>query len=190
MDQAVAHAPPRITPTHAAHDAEGQQHPIKIYLWIWLLLFVFSAFSYMVDYFQLQGYLRWTLIIIFMLLKAGFIVAIFMHMAWERLALKLAILTAAAGAAGPDRADGDRRRLHVPDPARFVRALTRIGAQTMLDLHDHPADNPHSRSVGMCGRCSAVFASIYDPSPDSVAAPMRAPRGAGPAKFCGRSCRS
>jgi cytochrome c oxidase subunit IV len=27
-----------------------------------------------------------------MLLKAGFIVAIFMHMAWERLALKLAIL--------------------------------------------------------------------------------------------------
>lgn len=77
----------------AAHHAEGgQQHPIKIYLWIWLLLFVFSAFSYMVDYFQLQGYLRWTLIIIFMLLKAGFIVAIFMHMAWERLALKLAIM--------------------------------------------------------------------------------------------------
>ena len=38
--------------------AEGQQHPIAIYLWIWLLLFVFSAFSYGVDYFQLQGYLR------------------------------------------------------------------------------------------------------------------------------------
>jgi cytochrome c oxidase subunit IV len=36
--------------------------------------------------------LRWTLIILFMLLKAGFIVAIFMHMKWERLALKLAIL--------------------------------------------------------------------------------------------------
>src|SRR6188474_2801573 len=60
--------------------------------WIWLLLFVFSAFSYMVDYFQLQGALRWTLILLFMLLKASFIVAIFMHMAWERLALKLAIL--------------------------------------------------------------------------------------------------
>jgi cytochrome c oxidase subunit 4 len=79
-------------PAAAHHGEGGQQHPIKIYLWIWLLLFVFSAFSYMVDYFQLQGYLRWTLIIIFMLLKAGFIVAIFMHMAWERLALKLAIL--------------------------------------------------------------------------------------------------
>lgn len=72
--------------------AEGQQHPISIYLWIWALLFVFSAFSYAVDYFQLQGYLRWTLILVFMFLKAGFIVAIFMHMAWERLALITAIL--------------------------------------------------------------------------------------------------
>jgi cytochrome c oxidase subunit 4 len=82
---------------HGAHGAagghgEGVQHPIKVYLWIWLLLFVFSTFSYLVDFYRLQGMLRWTLIIIFMLLKAGFIVAIFMHMAWERLALKLAIL--------------------------------------------------------------------------------------------------
>ena len=72
--------------------AEGQQHPLKIYLWIWLLLFVLSTFSYLVDYFHLVGYTRWSLIILFMLLKAGFIVAIFMHMAWERLALKFAIL--------------------------------------------------------------------------------------------------
>jgi len=94
MDQAVsAHAPTESVEHHAAHGGEGQQHPIRIYLLIWLLLFVFSTFSYLVDYFQLQGYLRWTLILIFMLLKAGFIVAIFMHMAWERLALKLAILT-------------------------------------------------------------------------------------------------
>jgi caa(3)-type oxidase subunit IV len=78
--------------TSSQHTAEGQQHPIRIYLWIWLLLFVFSAFSYMVDYLQLQGYLRWTLILTFMMLKAGFIVAIFMHLAWERLALKLVIL--------------------------------------------------------------------------------------------------
>ena len=72
--------------------AEGQQHPISVYLWIWGLLFVLSAFSYMVDYFQFQGYLRWSLIILFMLLKAGLIVAIFMHLAWERLALVYAIL--------------------------------------------------------------------------------------------------
>jgi cytochrome c oxidase subunit 4 len=71
---------------------EGQQHPLAIYFWIWGLLFVLSGFSYAVDYFQLHGMLRWGLILLFMFLKAGFIVAIFMHMNWERLALKLAIL--------------------------------------------------------------------------------------------------
>ena len=70
----------------------GQQHPIGLYLKVWLLLFVLSAMSYMVDYMQVQGMLRWTLIIIFMMLKAGLIVAVFMHMAWERLALVYAIL--------------------------------------------------------------------------------------------------
>ena len=94
MDQAVHQepVPGHAEHSHAAGHAEGQQHPIKLYLWIWILLFVFSAFSYMVDYFQLQGALRWTLILVFMMIKASFIVAIFMHMAWERLALKLAIL--------------------------------------------------------------------------------------------------
>lgn len=71
---------------------EGQQHPIGIYLQIWGLLFVLSTASYLVDYFHFQGYLRWTLIIVFMLLKAGLIVAVFMHMLWERLALMYAIL--------------------------------------------------------------------------------------------------
>ena len=70
----------------------GQQHPIAIYFWIWGLLFVLSAASYMVDYLHFQGYLRWTLIIIFMLLKAGLIVAVFMHMMWERMAIVCAIL--------------------------------------------------------------------------------------------------
>ena len=70
----------------------GQQHPIGLYLKIWGLLFVLSAMSYLVDYFHVQGYPRWGLIILFMLLKAGLIVAVFMHMAWERLALVCAIL--------------------------------------------------------------------------------------------------
>jgi cytochrome c oxidase subunit IV len=91
MDQAVHQQSVPHAPV-ASHGEGGQQHPIRLYLWIWLLLFVFSAFSYMVDYFQLQGALRWTLILFFMVLKASFIVAVFMHMAWERLALKLAIL--------------------------------------------------------------------------------------------------
>jgi cytochrome c oxidase subunit 4 len=70
----------------------GQQHPIGLYLKVWGLLFVLSAMSYAVDYFHLQGMLRWGLIIVFMMLKAGLIVAVFMHMAWERLALVCAIL--------------------------------------------------------------------------------------------------
>ena len=74
------------------HHAEGQQHPIGIYLKIWGLLFVLSTASYLVDYFHFQGYLRWFLIIVFMLLKAGLIVAVFMHMIWERLALMYAIV--------------------------------------------------------------------------------------------------
>ena len=72
--------------------AHGQQHPISLYLKIWGLLFVLSTMSYLVDYFHFHGYLRWSLIITFMLVKASLIVAIFMHMAWERLALKMAIL--------------------------------------------------------------------------------------------------
>ena len=71
---------------------EGQQHPIAIYFWIWGLLFVLSSLSYMVDYLDFQGYTRWTLILIFMFLKAGLIVAVFMHMVWERLAMVYAIL--------------------------------------------------------------------------------------------------
>jgi cytochrome c oxidase subunit 4 len=72
--------------------AQGQQHPLGIYFKIWGLLFVLSAASYMVDYFHFQGVLRWSLIVVFMLLKAGLIVAVFMHMLWERMALIYAIL--------------------------------------------------------------------------------------------------
>jgi cytochrome c oxidase subunit IV len=56
------------------------------------LLFALSLGSYLVDYMQAEGYLRWTLILVFMFLKAGLIVSVFMHMMWERLALMYAIL--------------------------------------------------------------------------------------------------
>jgi len=72
--------------------AEVQQHPIKLYLVVWGWLFVLSTCSYLVDYFHVHGHLRWFLILLFMVLKAGLIVAVFMHMAWERLALAYAIL--------------------------------------------------------------------------------------------------
>ena len=71
--------------------AEGQQHPISTYFKVWGLLFVLSAASYAVDYFHVESYLRWTLILVFMMAKAGLIVAVFMHMRWERLALLYAI---------------------------------------------------------------------------------------------------
>ena len=80
---------------HAAADKKhevGQQHPLGVYFKIWGLLFVLSAASYAVDYFHVQGYLRWALILVFMMLKAGLIVAVFMHMMWERLAMVYAIL--------------------------------------------------------------------------------------------------
>jgi len=72
--------------------AEGQQHPLGVYFKVWGLLFVLSTFSYLVDVLEFEGYLRWSLIVIFMLLKAGLIVAVFMHMKWERLAIVYAIL--------------------------------------------------------------------------------------------------
>lgn len=71
---------------------QHQEHPIALYFKVWGLLFVLSAMSYLVDYLHLQGGLRWSLILLFMMLKAGLIVAVFMHMAWERLALICAIL--------------------------------------------------------------------------------------------------
>ena len=91
------HAPraghPHDAPATGIADTEvHQEHPIKLYLVVWGWLFILSAGSYMVDYIGLHGYLRWSLILIFMMLKAGLIVAIFMHMAWERLALIYAIL--------------------------------------------------------------------------------------------------
>ncbi|AHY51430.1 hypothetical protein BJS_04282 [Bradyrhizobium japonicum SEMIA 5079] len=86
------HAPAHGAVATAAVHAKGQQHPIKLYLVVWGWLFVLSTCSYLVDYFGLHGYLRWSLILLFMMLKAGLIVAVFMHMAWERLALAYAIL--------------------------------------------------------------------------------------------------
>lgn len=72
--------------------SQGQQHPLGLYLKIWLWLFILSTFSYLVDYFALQGPLRWGLILIFMALKAGLIITVFMHLRWERLALIYALL--------------------------------------------------------------------------------------------------
>jgi len=79
-------------PAQATAQADSHEHSIKVYLLVWGWLFVLSTCSYLVDYFGLQGQLRWSLILLFMIVKAGLIVGVFMHMAWERLALIYAIL--------------------------------------------------------------------------------------------------
>ena len=71
--------------------SDSQQHPLNIYFWIWGLLFLLSALSYATDFLP-DGYIRWGLILLFMFLKAGFIIAIFMHVTWERRALIYTIL--------------------------------------------------------------------------------------------------
>ena len=91
MNHAPVHDVSHQAALAAGHEG-GQQHPLPVYFKVWGLLFVLSAMSYAVDYFHVEGVLRWTLILIFMILKAGLIVAVFMHMAWERLALIYAIL--------------------------------------------------------------------------------------------------
>jgi cytochrome c oxidase subunit IV len=97
MAHEQTHAPAHGQAHAQAHgqtqgQAHGQQHPIRLYLVVWGWLFILSGMSYAVDYFALQGMLRWSLILTFMMLKAGLIVAVFMHMAWERLSLTYAIL--------------------------------------------------------------------------------------------------
>ena len=69
----------------------GQQHPLAIYFWVWIGLFVVSAFSYATDFLP-DGLMRWGLILLFMFVKAGYIVAIFMHLKYERWALIYALL--------------------------------------------------------------------------------------------------
>lgn len=83
---------PHERPETLSAATHGQQHPIGLYLKVWGYLFVLSALSYLVDFFRFEGVARWSLILTFMVLKAGLIVAVFMHMAWERLALVYAIL--------------------------------------------------------------------------------------------------
>lgn len=108
--------------------AHGQQHPLGVYFKIWGLLFVLSAASYAVDYYQLQGLLRWSLILIFMFLKAGLIVAVFMHMVWERLALVYAVIVPplllitfiAIGALEAEYTEGSREENFAPVPEKLL----------------------------------------------------------------------
>ena len=92
MSKAVQNNSGHGTQVSAAVDDGHQQHPLKTYFVVWGWLFVLSAGSYMVDYIGFEGYLRWTLILFFMMVKASLIIAFFMHLKWERLALSYAVI--------------------------------------------------------------------------------------------------
>lgn len=74
-------------------EKQQAEHPIGVYLRTWVLLFILSAVSYFVDYFQVQPLpLRWTLIVLLAVIKAAMILSVFMHLRWERLSLIYTIL--------------------------------------------------------------------------------------------------
>ena len=83
---------PFIDPSYYPGETPEAEHPFSLYMSVWILLFVLSAFSYMVDLMNVEGYLRWFLVTIFAFLKAGLVVGVFMHMAWERMAFLYAIM--------------------------------------------------------------------------------------------------
>ena len=58
---------------------------------MWIALFVLSTLSYATDFME-RGALRTFLILLFMFIKAAGITWIFMHLGWERLAMKVTIL--------------------------------------------------------------------------------------------------
>lgn len=77
---------------HAAHVEEHKHPPINTYLKVWGLLFVMSALLYFSDIAEMNVALKRFLATAFSLIKAGTIVAYFMHVKFERLSLILAIL--------------------------------------------------------------------------------------------------
>ena len=78
--------------TQSTAPAPDRQHSGRLFFFVWAWLFVLSACSWLVAYFDISGGPRETLLLVFMIAKAVLIVAVFMRFAWERMALVFAIL--------------------------------------------------------------------------------------------------
>jgi cytochrome c oxidase subunit 4 len=85
---------PSVCGNNMPHTDKEGQHSNKLYLVVWACLFVLSAGSLLVDWSGCQEYRRHSLIILFMLVKAGLIVFVFMGMARERLSLWVILVPA------------------------------------------------------------------------------------------------
>lgn len=66
--------------------------PTRVYLVVWGWLFVLSAIAYFIDIWHVSQPFKAILLIAVALMKAGLIVAYFMHLRFERLNLIYAIL--------------------------------------------------------------------------------------------------
>jgi caa(3)-type oxidase subunit IV len=79
--------------THVQGEQLGAVHaPIRTYLTVWGWLFVLSAIAYFVDIVHVTGWLKTVLLTVLALMKAGLIMAFFMHLRFERLNLIYAIV--------------------------------------------------------------------------------------------------
>jgi cytochrome c oxidase subunit IV len=62
----------------------AQQPDVGVYFKVWGLLFVLAATSYCISYFGVGQPLKAILLLALALLQAGLIVAVLMHLVWER----------------------------------------------------------------------------------------------------------
>lgn len=72
--------------------AEGTHVPIRKYLIVWLWLFILSALAYFIDVVHIHQPWKAVLLVVVALMKAGMIMAVFMHLGYERLSLIYAVV--------------------------------------------------------------------------------------------------
>ncbi len=72
--------------------AEGTHVPIRKYLVVWLWLFILSALAYFIDVVHVPAPWKAILLVVVALMKAGMIMAVFMHLGYERLSLIYAVV--------------------------------------------------------------------------------------------------
>jgi caa(3)-type oxidase subunit IV len=72
--------------------AEGTHVPIRKYLTVWGWLFILSALAYFIDVMHVPAPWKAILLVAVALMKAGMIMAVFMHLGYERLSLIYAVV--------------------------------------------------------------------------------------------------
>jgi cytochrome c oxidase subunit 4 len=81
----------------SAHGNGSEGHQVgspKLFFMVWLMLAGLTGIEVLLGYEELQPVLMLTLLIILSVIKAGLIVAYFMHLKYERLSMTLALIPA------------------------------------------------------------------------------------------------